>query len=113
MKRTTKYVVSSAIVFLMSINTFALSSIKRVEAQYVTPKSTAMALETHDGYFYDISQVRGVRKKEGNVKKILKKNTLKIRGGERIDISQVKFFFIKTKNGFKPVKEAKRPADEE
>ena len=80
---------------LFSTNAHAKSVIKRIEPEMAAAKAVAMALETYDGSFYDIDEVKRVRKSKGNIKKILKKGVIKLKSGEEIDANSIRYFFIR------------------
>lgn len=71
----------------------AKSLIKRVDPNHISRKSVAMAIETYDGDFYDLSEF--VKKKyKGNAKDIIKKGFIRHKQGGAVEANSIRYFFI-------------------
>lgn len=81
----------------LTISAEAKTILQRVDPELANKKSVAMALETYGGDFYDVSQIKWVWKTRGNAQKMLKKDVLKTKDGELIDVHSIKYFIVETK----------------
>lgn len=102
-------------IILFSVNVSAKNYIKRIDPELANKKSIAMALETYDGEFYDISQFKGLTRYKGNIRRIMRKGLVKLKTGDEIDINAIRYFFVQSKvKAARPKGERFRvPSDEE
>jgi hypothetical protein len=118
MKKVFVIVTSVILTTLLFSTAHAKNVIKRIEPEMASSKAVAMALETFDGSFYDIDEVRRVRKKKGNIKKIMDKGMIKLKSGEYVDATSIRYFFVRQKVSSSSVRKfdgaiEKRPNEDE
>jgi len=88
-----KFMMAFALIF--SANTMAKSKIKRVDIEDAKNRAqVAMAIETYDGHFYDISEFSNVSKHRGNIEKIRNNGEIKLKSGEIIDGHSIRYLFV-------------------
>ncbi len=81
----------------LTLSAEARTVLARIDPEVATKKSVAMALETYNGDFYDVSQIKWVWKTKGNAQKIMKKDYLKLKGGGELDVHSIKYFIVEKK----------------
>ncbi len=95
----------------------AKSKILRVDIDLAKRTSVAMAIETYDGEFYDLSEVAGLNKYKGNVKAIKKKDIIRLKNGDELDVNEIRYLFVAKRPVVGPKRPKgisfKMPADEE
>jgi hypothetical protein len=102
----------------LSSNVMAKPKLKRVDIDLAKSYGqVAMALETYDGEFYDLSEFVNVAKLKGNIGKLQRKDVIKLKNGDELDVSSVRYLFVTKKPQQRvklPSKSSwKMPADEE
>lgn len=112
MTRATIYMVTVMVLILAASNATAKTFLKRIDPEVASPKAVAMAIETYDGEFYDLSDFVNLKKYKGNINQILRKGVLSLSTGDEVDVNAIKYFFTQEKIK-KLKKRGKIPADEE
>lgn len=98
---------------LFAFNTQAKTGIKRLDPELLDKaREVAMAFETYDGEFFDVSEVIAVNKYRGNISDMLKLESLKLKNGEEVNVNAIRYFFVEKTNAI-PKTLAKSPKDDE
>lgn len=98
---------------LFAFNTQAKTGIKRLDPELLDKaREVAMAFETYDGEFFDVSEVIAVKKFRGNINEMLKLETLKLSNGEEVNVNAIRYFFVEKTNAI-PKTLDKSPKDDE
>lgn len=112
MRTLVKLIALTTIVF--AFNTQAKSLIKRIDPEVMDKsQDVAMAIETYDGEFYDLSEFAKARKYRGNAEDILKEAAIQLKTGEEIGVNAIRYFFVEKKQTKINKTVAKMPQDEE
>lgn len=98
---------------LFAFNTQAKTGIKRIDPELIDKaREVAMALETYDGEFFDVSEIIAIKKYRGNINEILKAETLKLANGDEISVNAIRYFFVEKKANVPGIL-TKSPKDDE
>lgn len=98
---------------LFAFNTQAKTGIKRLDPELLDKaREVAMAFETYDGEFFDVSELVAIKKFRGNINEMIKAETLKLANGEEINVNAIRYFFVEKKDSL-PKTVAKSPKDDE
>ncbi len=112
MRTLVKLIALTTMVF--AFNTQAKTLIKRVDPEVMDQvKEVAMAIETYDGEFYDLSEFAKAHKYRGNAQDILKEAAIQLKNGEEIGVNAIRYFFVEKKDAKMQKTVAKMPQDEE
>ena len=94
MKTLFAYLTSVLVVMMLANSAHAKNVIKRIEPEVATTNSVAMALETYDGSFHDLSDFKKVKKSRGNISQIMRKGVITLNNGQEVDANSIRYFFV-------------------